>query len=177
MAKSNRHGKSACLTRHQLDGFLSHLPEKYALLAQTMYFLAGRVGETTSIKVRNINLQEGLITLEKSSTKTKETRQIPIPNKLMDDLRRWVSSNSLEDDDFVFFTSSRNTQHAPGAKQISNQSVDEIFRKTFDWIGIEGATSHSFRRSRLTHLMQKNLLYLFMLKVMLVQRMLLKCTI
>ena len=156
MSKSNRHGKSACLTKPQLDGFLSHLPEKYALLAQTMYFLAGRVGETTSIRVRNINHQEGLITLEKSSTKCKETRQIPIPIKLMDSLRRWVSSNSLEDDDFIFFTSSRNTKHAPGAKQISNQSVDEVFRKTFDWIGVEGATSHSFRRSRLTHLMQKN---------------------
>ena len=156
MSKSNRHGKSACLTKPQLDGFLSHLPEKYALLAQTMYFLAGRVGETTSIRVRNIKPQEGLITLEKSSTKCKETRQIPIPLKLMDSLRRWVSSNSLEDDDFIFFTSSRNTKHAPGAKQISNQSVDEVFIKTFDWIGVEGATSHSFRRSRLTHLMQKN---------------------
>ncbi len=156
MSKSNRSGKSALLTKHELDKFLSQLPEKYSLLAETMYFLAGRVGETSSIRVRNINITDRLITLEKSSTKCKETRQIPIPSKLVRELNEWIHNHSLKDDDFIFFTSSRNTKHAKGSKQLSNQSVDEVFRKTFDWIGIKGATSHSFRRSRLTHLMQKN---------------------
>ena len=156
MSKSHRSGKSTCLTRQQLERFLSHLPEKYALLAETMYFLAGRVGETTAIKVRNINHKDGLITLAKSSTKTKETRQIPIPHRLMTDLKGWVESNSLEEDAYVFFSSSRNLDYVKGEKKLSNQSVDELFRKTFDWIGVEGASTHTFRRSRLTHLMQKN---------------------
>ncbi len=156
MSKSNRNGKATCLSKPQLERFLSNLPVKYALLAETMYFLASRVGESTSIRVRNININDRLITLEKSSTKCKESRQIPIPKRLLGDLQDWISSNSLNDDDFIFYTSSRNTNYGNGKKKLSNQSVDEAFRKAFDWIGISGATSHSFRRSRLTHLMQKN---------------------
>jgi len=156
MSKSNRSGKSTCLSKSQLEIFLSNLSQKYSLLAETMYFLAARVGESTSIRVRNVNTNDGLIILEKSSTKCKETREIPIPSRLMDDLKNWISSNNLQDDDFLFFTSSRNTNYGIGKKNISNQSVEEVFSKAFDWIGIQGASTHSFRRSRLTHLMQKN---------------------
>ena len=121
-----------------------------------MYFVAGRVGETTSIRVRNINIKDQLIILEKSSTKCRESRSIPIPTKLVNDLKSWIEYHSLKDDDFVFFSSSRNIKCEPGAKKLANQSVDEVFRKIFDWVGIKGATTHSFRRSRLTHLMESN---------------------
>ena len=156
MTKSNRSGKAKCLSRRQLESFYSNLPEKYNLLATTMYFVAGRVGETTSIRVRNINIKDQLIILEKSSTKCRESRSIPIPTKLVNDLKSWIEYHSLKDDDFVFFSSSRNIKCEPGAKKLANQSVDEVFRKIFDWVGIKGATTHSFRRSRLTHLMESN---------------------
>ena len=156
MGKSNRSGKSTLLTGSQLEKFQANLPVKYALLASTMYQLASRVGETTSIRVRNINITNKLITLEKSSTKCKETRQIPIGNQLLEELKSWISTHSLQDDDFIFFSSSRNIKYAPGSKRLSNQAVEEAFSKAFDWIGIEGASTHSFRRSRLTHLMQMN---------------------
>ena len=156
MSKSNRSGKSKCLNKEQLEAFLSHLPKKYGLLAETMYFLAARVGEATSIRVRNINSNYQVVTLEKMTTKCKETREIPIGSKLLSDLQGWISDNDLKDDDYIFFSSSRNIKHVPGSKKLSNQSVDEYFSKTFDWIGIQGASTHSFRRSRLTHLMEKN---------------------
>ena len=35
---------------------------------------------------------------------------------------------------------------------MTTQSVDQFFRKTFDWIGVDGASTHSLRRSRLTYL-------------------------
>ena len=156
MTKSNRSGKAKCLSKKELERFYSNLPEKYNLLATTMYFVAGRVGETTSIRVRNINIKDGLIILEKSSTKCRESRSIPIPTKLVNDLKSWIEYHSLKDDDFVFFSSSRNLKCDTGAKKLANQSVDEVFRKIFDWVGIKGATTHSFRRSRLTHLMESN---------------------
>ena len=106
MGKSNRSGKSTLLTGSQLEKFQANLPVKYALLASTMYQLASRVGETTSIRVRNINITNKLITLEKSSTKCKETREIPIGNQLLDELKSWISTHSLKDDDFIFFSSS-----------------------------------------------------------------------
>ena len=156
MSKSNRSGKSKCLNKEQLEAFISNLPQKYGLLAETMYFLAARVGEATSIRVRNINSNYQVVTLEKMTTKCKETREIPIGSKLLSDLQGWISDNDLKDDDYIFFSSSRNIKHVPGSKKLSNQSVDEYFSKTFDWICIQGASTHSFRRSRLTHLMEKN---------------------
>ena len=118
--------------------------------------LAARVGEATSIRVRNINSNHQVVILEKMTTKCKETREIPIGSKLLSDLQGWISDNDLKDDDYIFFSSSRNIKHVPGSKKLSNQSVDEYFSKTFDWIGIQGASTHSFRRSRLTHLMEKS---------------------
>ena len=68
MSKSNRSGKSKCLNKEQLEAFISNLPQKYGLLAETMYFLAARVGEATSIRVRNINSNYQVVTLEKMTT-------------------------------------------------------------------------------------------------------------
>ena len=153
VCKTNRSGKSATLTKHQVEIFCANLPEKYSLLAELLYYSAGRVKEITTIRVRNINFKDGMVTLEKSSTKTKETRQVPIHPRTLGSLKSWTSENQLEPDDFVFFTDSRNTKFQKGEKAVSTQSVDQYFRKTFDWIGIDGASTHSFRRSRLTHLL------------------------
>ena len=155
MCKTNRNGKSSCLTKNQIEIFCSNLPIKYGLLSELMYFAAGRVKEITTIKVRNLNFQDGILTIEKSSTKTKESRVIPIHPRVMTGLESWIKGNELKNDDFVFFTESNNTKYKKGEKSISTQSVDQFFRKTFDWIGIIGGSSHSFRRSRLTHLLQK----------------------
>jgi len=152
MSKTNRSGKSSLLTQKQLEYFFGQLPEKYSLLAQVMYFSAGRVREVASIRCRNINVVAGLLTIEKSITKTKETRQVPLPTHLIQHLQEWISMHELKADDFVFFTDSRNTDYVTGKKSISTQSVDQFFRKTFDWIGVTGASTHSFRRTRLTYL-------------------------
>lgn len=153
MCKTNRSGKSAVLTKKQLESFLGNLPEKYSLLAEVMYYSAGRVKEIASLKVRNINLKESLLTIEKSSTKTKETRQVPLPHLLVENLSNWMTANKLTDSDlYIFFTHSKNTKYKKGEKHISTQSIDEYFRKAFDWIGVEGASTHSFRRTRLTQL-------------------------
>ncbi len=155
MCKTNRSGKSACLTEDQIESICSNLPIKYSLLAELMYFSAGRVKEITTIKVRNLNFVDGTITIEKSSTKTKESRMVPIHPRVMDGLRSWIKQHGLTTDDHVFFTDSKNTKFNKGEKSISTQSVDQFFRKTFDWIGIVGGSTHSFRRSRLTHLLQR----------------------
>ena len=70
--------------------------------------------------------------------------------------KNWIIKHQLKKDDYIFFSSSRNLLYGKGKKKLTNQSVDEVFRKIFDWVGIIGASSHSFRRSRLTHLMEKN---------------------
>jgi integrase/recombinase XerD len=120
-----------------------------------MYFSAGRVKEITTIRVRNLNFKDGTLTIEKSSTKTKESRMVPIHPRVMDGLESWIQEHGLKNDDYIFFTDSKNTKYIKGEKPVSTQSVDQFFRKTFDWIGIIGGSTHSFRRSRLTHLLQR----------------------
>jgi len=135
-----------------MEIFLANLPKKYSLLAELMYFSAGRVQEITALKVRNINQKDALLTIEKSSTKTKQTRQIPMPPTLLKNLVNWIEENSLEKDDFIFFTESRNSKCKKGEKAITTRAVDQFFRKAFDWNEINGASTHSFRRTRLTEL-------------------------
>jgi integrase/recombinase XerD len=155
MCKTNRSGKSTCLTEHQIEIFCSNLPIKYSLLAELMYFSAGRVKEVTTIRVRNLNFKDGTLTIEKSSTKTKESRMVPIHPRVMDGLQSWIKEHELKHDDHIFFTNSKNTEFRKGEKSISTQSVDQFFRKTFDYVGVIGGSTHSFRRSRLTHLLQR----------------------
>lgn len=152
MCKTNRSGKSALLSKDQLEILVASLPEKYSLLAELLYFSAGRVSEVTNIRVRNLNLTDGLVTFEKSATKTKETRQVPLPPTVLKNLASWIDSHGLKTDDYIFFTNSRNIKVKAGSKAVTTQSVDSFFRKAFDWNGILGASTHSFRRSRLTHL-------------------------
>ena len=152
MCKTNRSGKSSLLSKDQLEMLVATLPEKYSLLAELLYFSAGRVSEVTNIKVRNLNLTDGLVTFEKSTTKTKETRQVPIPPTVLKNLSSWIDSHGLKSDDYIFFTNSRNIKVKAGSKAVTTQSVDSFFRRSFDWNGILGASTHSFRRSRLTHL-------------------------
>ena len=60
--------------------------------------------------------------------------------------------HDLNCDDYIFFTNSRNMKLKEGEKSVSTRSVDNFFRKAYDWSGIQGASTHSMRRSRLTHL-------------------------
>ena len=154
MPKSNRCGKSAVISKQQLQLVVKGLPEKYSLLAELLYYSAGRLREITTIKVRNINFKEELLVIEKSATKTKETKTIPIHPNTIKKLKDWIEENNLKSNDYIFYTSSKNTNYQVGEKALASQSVDEYFRKAFDWNGISGASSHSFRRSRLCHLLK-----------------------
>lgn len=152
MTKTNRCGKSAVLSSQQLEMVIASLPEKYSLLAETLYYTAGRVSEISSLRVCNIHFEEGMVVIEKSSTKTRQTRYVPIPKSLLKNLESWIRLNSLKENDYIFFTSSRNCKVPSGSRHITTQAVDGVLRHTFDYIGIKGASSHSFRRSRLTNL-------------------------
>ena len=119
MCKTNRSGKAAVLTNAQLERFFGQLSEKYSVLAEVMLYSAGRVKEITTLKVRNINFTDGLLTIEKSTTKTKETRQVPLPPTVLTNLRSWIQSKDLGTDDYIFYTESRNTTFEIGSKPVS----------------------------------------------------------
>ena len=127
MCKTNRSGKSAVLNKRQLEMVFASLPEKYSLLAEILYFSAGRVSEVSNLKVNNINFTNGLVTFGKSSTKTKETRQVPLPPSVLDKLSIWVGSQGLKADYYIFFTNSRNMN----SRQVRSLSPLSLWTTSF----------------------------------------------
>ena len=152
--KSNRSGKAATLSNTQLESLFNYLPEKYSLLAEVMLWGCGRVLETASIKVGNINLKQETLVLEKSTTKMKETRVVTLHPDTIHKLKNWIIKHQLKKDDFIFFSSSNNNKYKKGEKHLGFHTIDEYFKKGFDWIGVKGASTHSFRRSGATNLLK-----------------------
>ena len=151
--KSNRSGKSAILSHQQFKQLNEYLPEKYSLLAEVMLWGCGRVKECSTIKVRNINFTESTIVLEKATTKMKESRVATIHTSTIHKLKNWIIKHQLKQDDYIFFSASNNSKYRKGEKHLGFHTIEEYFKKGFDWIGIKGASTHSFRRSMATHLL------------------------
>lgn len=151
--KSNRSGKAAILTDKQMKQLVDYLPEKYSLLAEVLLWSAGRCVECSTIKVRNINFKQETLVLEKSTTKMKESRTASIHPDTLHKLKNWIIKHNLKKDDYVFFSYSNNSKYLKGEKHLGYHTIDEYFRKGFDWVGVKGASSHSFRRTQATNLL------------------------
>ena len=150
--KVNRSGKSKVLTQEERDLLQTHLPEKYRLISEVLYWSAGRIREVLNIRVRNLVPDQGMVVLEKETTKTKETREVFVPDQLMRELLLRVRSLGLEPSDYLFFNQSP-TQTTKGEQRpLSVQSFDKELRRVCDWVGLLGVSSHSFRRTQLTEL-------------------------
>ena len=149
--KVNRSGKAKVLSQDERDVIKSHLPEKYRLIAEILYWSAGRIGEVLSIRVRNLVPATGMVILERQTTKTKTTREVYLPPELMNALIRRANGLQLKGNDFLFFNQSP-TQSTQFIRPLSSQSFDKELRRVCDWNGLSGISSHSFRRTQLTEL-------------------------
>lgn len=150
--KVNRSGKAKVLSPDEQDLIKSHLPEKYRLIAEILYWSAGRISEVLSIRVRNLVPSTGMVLLERKTTKTKSTREVYLPPKLMDSLVRRASGLRLRPSDFLFFNQSPTQVTDQFIRPLSSQSFDKELRRVCDWNGLSGISSHSFRRTQLTEL-------------------------
>lgn len=149
--KVNRSGKAKVLSQDERDVIKSHLPEKYRLIAEILYWSAGRIGEVLSIRVRNLVPATGMVILERQTTKTKTTREVYLPPELINALMRRANGLQLKGSDFLFFNQSP-TQSTQFTRPLSSQSFDKELRRVCDWNGLSGISSHSFRRTQLTEL-------------------------
>ena len=150
--KVNRSGKSKVLSPDEISLIQSRLPEKYRLISEVLYWSAGRIREVLNIRVRNLVPDQGMVVLEKETTKTKETREVFVPDQLMRELLLRVRSLGLASSDYLFFNQSP-TQTTKGEQRpLSVQSFDKELRRVCDWNGLSGVSSHSFRRTQLTEL-------------------------
>jgi integrase len=83
------------VTRVQFESLLSKLPTHLRPLVTFLYYCGVRVGEATQIEWSQVDLQAALIRLEGEQTKTSEARVVPLPDVLVDTLKRVKKKEGL----------------------------------------------------------------------------------
>ena len=149
MPKTNRSGQAAALTTEQLDAIAAELNPMMRAAISMCRYTAARCNGALSLRWENLTSTDVVIPKAIVKKKTK-TRTIPVNPKLWEEVLRWRAEwekrykRPPDGSDYVF----------PGArdpwKHLQRQSVDRALRAACKALNIEGASTHSFRRSALT---------------------------
>ena len=149
MPKSCGSGQALTLTTEQLDSIMREASPKLRAVFQICRCTACRVSESLSLLWANVTATD--IIFPKSVTKGKlKTRTIPMNGRLAEALRAWRSAwttaqgREPEKTDFLFPSATGTATH------FTRKSVDRGLRQICARLGIEGASTHSFRRSSIT---------------------------
>ena len=136
MPKVSRNGQAAVLTPEQLDELWSELEQPHRLITQICYYTASRLGEVCALRAEDV--VNGEIVFRAKNTKTDVTRTIAPP------LAKALTTTVLPASGYLF----------PGKSKghVTTQAVDLALRSACDYLGFKGVSTHSFRRSLLTHL-------------------------
>ena len=147
--KSNRHGQSRVLSTDELDLLISNLPEQHhKIVAEICRRTGCRIGEATQLTWGMVS--ESAVTFQRGITKGKlASRSVPVTSALWEALRAWravwvvrqgrdpVSGDYLVPGRFA-------------GSCLSTRSFMDALEKAAAESGLEGVSSHSFRRSALT---------------------------
>lgn len=147
--KSNRHGQSRVLDTQELDLLISNLHElHHQIVAEVCRRTGCRVGEATQLTWGMVS--STAVTFHRAITKAKlASRSVPVTPALWEALcawrAAWVDRHGREpvDNDYV----------VPGRFAgccLSTRAFMDALEKAADESGLEGVSSHSFRRSALT---------------------------
>ena len=149
MVKTNRSGQAASLSPDQLDRIMAHCPPKLRAALSICRFTACRISECLMLRWENI-MHDTVVFPRMITKKKMATREVPINPKLVSIIAEWkalwptVFKRDFEKSDWVF--------PAPRdvCKHWGRPRVDEGLRAACACAEIEGASTHSFRRSALT---------------------------
>ena len=141
MAKTNREGKALVLDRKQMEEVFAHLPYPHNAIASICYWTASRAGEIVALPIDAI----GRHSISIKQTKNKATKEIDFYPELSEVLAQLVLSIGP-----YWFPGRFTTNQAP--THLTLRAFQKQLDHTCDYLGIKGASSHSFRRSMATHL-------------------------
>jgi integrase/recombinase XerD len=148
MAKVDRHGAAATLSADEMEALLEAAPSpRYRALWAIQRWTAGRIGEALALRWGDLN---GVVTYRRATTKTKTTRQVPTSPRLADEIEAYRAAWAAEHGhaparDEALFPAAGST-HTPQ----SRQAADKALRQTCERLGLEGVSTHSFRRTLAT---------------------------
>jgi integrase/recombinase XerD len=150
--KIEGHGQAKILTQEEIELLFNdglQTPRDRALFGVCLY-TACRVAEACSLSVVDIYTAKGnvrpTINFRKGNTKGKlQTRTVPV----IEDLRSLLTSWKPNIGKTYLFPGRHKSHHW---RHLHPDSADRILRSAFERVGIEGASTHSFRRTALTQM-------------------------
>ena len=147
------------LTPQEFDRLLAYVAGRSFAMRNRMMILISfwsgmRVGEIANLKVCDVIDTSGKvkqeIRLAAAQTKGNYARTVFLPEKLRDELQRYVDLRGKQERKQAFFISA-------GGKPFSPNVLTQHFFWLYRKAGIEGASSHSGRRSFITNLASKGI--------------------
>ena len=147
--KTNRYGQAAVLTSEQLDTLISALPaQHHQVLAEVCRRTACRISEGRQLSWGSIT--SAGITFPKTITKGKlNSRSVPMTPKLQEVLTSWRHEWAA-----LYGREPKSSDHVfPGrfaGEPMSSRAFMDALERAAHESGLEGVSSHSFRRSALS---------------------------
>ena len=150
MPKVLRNGQAEILDPEQMGRLMQELSAAPRAVLSMCRFTACRINEALSLKWENTTPSH--IVIPKMCTKKKQgTRSIPLNPRLKDELNSWRSvwakvqgREPLKGD--LMFPSQKDV-----CTKFPRRTVDHAMRQACEKLGFVGCSTHSFRRSALTH--------------------------
>jgi integrase/recombinase XerD len=147
------------LTPAELEQVLNYIATRKFALRNRLMLLTGywsgmRVSEIAALRVRDVVKPDGQVRAEirlaADQTKGHHARTVFISQRLQDELQKYIDMRQpLAPDTALFVTA--------GRKPFNANVLAQHFFWLFKRAGIEGASSHSMRRSFITNLASKGI--------------------
>lgn len=136
--KHNRNGQAEVLTEDQLSDLFEEMEPHHRALFAICYYTSCRISEALQLTAED--LKGDRIIFRAATTKTKRTREVKVSAKLQSILQE----SRLPTDGYLF----------PGrlGGHLSRQAADLALRRACEVMGLEGVSTHSFRRTGITRL-------------------------
>ena len=152
MPKSQGHGQALVLEPSQADAVVAARSPAMRAVFSVARCTAARISEVLNLKSENITSTH--VVLPKRICKgKKKTREVPINGRLHGELRLWrqewerLHGRPMEGADYLF--PGRGAD--PKEKHLTRAAADKALRQVCAQLGIEGASTHSWRRTSLSN--------------------------
>jgi integrase/recombinase XerD len=140
--KQNRRYQARDLSEADLAAIFGQLPDdRWRCVFAIAYFTGSRIGEVLSLQVSDIGSDR--ITIRAENTKMKKARVA----SLVGALKPFLAAYQAPPSGYLF-----PAHHNGKGDHLSRQGADRVLRLACDRVGLEGVSTHSFRRSFATNL-------------------------
>ncbi|MGE3468350.1 MAG: tyrosine-type recombinase/integrase, partial [Pyrinomonadaceae bacterium] len=117
-------------------------------LLELMYASGLRVSEAANVKIRDIDLDAGILT---TTGKGSKTRRVPVGASAVEWIKSYLVLRRKKE-----YIENNNLFVSPAGSRINRQTIHASIARHATSCGLEGVSPHTLRHSFATHLVQNN---------------------